>query len=106
MFVVSLPGLWPSGQELEEIRGRHLLRSTQPQVGDRRLPRRTQEPVLGFPIQKQLHPDTKEAKGLLLVQCTARSLVPRCSRARFEEGEDGTGGYHCRRRRTGPLFRV
>ena len=67
MFVFPIPGLWQACQELEEIRRRYLLGSAKSQVRHRCLSGRAQEPVLGFPIQEQLHSDTKEAKGVLLV---------------------------------------
>jgi hypothetical protein len=61
------PGLWKTSQELEEVRGGHFLRSPKPQVWNRCITRRTKESILRLLVQKQLHSNTEEAKGLLLV---------------------------------------
>ena len=51
----QIPSLRPTREELEEIRGGYLLRSAKPEVWHRRVPRRAQEWIPGFPIQEQLH---------------------------------------------------
>lgn len=90
-----IPGVWTTGQELEEVRGGNLLRSAKSEVWHRCLPGRAKEWLPGFPIQEQLYSNTKEAEGFLLVQRTPRQTLPRCSREGLEEGEDGTRSYHC-----------
>lgn len=102
----SIPSLWTAREELEEVRGRYLLRLAKPQGRHRRHARRAQEPVPRFPLQEQLHPDTEEAKGFLLVQRAPRSTVSRCAGKGLEEGEDGPGGYHPRRQRACHVLRI
>lgn len=94
MPVLQIPGLWPPCQKLQEVRGGHFLRSTQPQVWHRRVAGRAQERVPRLPLQEQLHPHTEEAEGLLLVQRAARPSLPRCPGARSQAREDGPGGDH------------
>jgi len=64
----QISSVWTTGEELEEVRGGYILRPAKPQVGHRCVVGGAKECFLGFPIQEQLHPNTKEAEGLLLVQ--------------------------------------
>jgi len=77
MPLLQISGIWSTSEELEEVRGGYLFGSAEPEIWHRCLPRRTQECLLGFPIQEQLHQDTEEAKGLLLVQRATRPTLPR-----------------------------
>lgn len=70
MSVFPLSSLRPTSEELEEIRGGYLLGPAELEIGYRCVSRRTEECFLGLLIQKQLHSDTEETKGLLLVQRT------------------------------------
>ena len=81
MLGLPLPGLWQAREELEEVRGGHLLRPAQPQIRHRCFAGGAQEPVPRLPLQEQLHPHAEEAKGFLLVQRTTRSPFLGCSGA-------------------------
>ena len=71
MPVFPIPGFWPPGEELEEIRRGYLLRSAKLEVRNRCVLGGAQESILGLLVQEQLHSYTKEAEGLLLVQRTS-----------------------------------
>lgn len=81
MPVLPLPSFRPTGEEFKEVRGGHLLGSAKSKVGHRCLARGAKEWFLGLPVQEQLHSNTEEAKGLLLVQRATRPTLPRRARA-------------------------
>lgn len=65
---ISISSVWSSGEELEEVRRGHFLRSPQPESWHRCDIGGTEERILRLPVQEQLHPNSEEAEGVLLVQ--------------------------------------
>ena len=102
--LLQVPSFRAACQELQEVRGRYILRPAQPQVRYRCLAGRAEKSVPGLLVQEQLHPNAEEAEGVLLVQRAPRPALPRCIGARSQAREDGAGGYDDGGQRAGVVF--